>query len=51
MKPISSGVEAMPDITLAERQAALQRRLGVQAGRSTIHNMLRRLGLRHKKSP
>jgi putative transposase len=44
-------VEATPDITLAELQAELQRRLGVRAGRSTIHNTLRRIGLRHKKSP
>jgi hypothetical protein len=40
-------VEATPDITLAE----LQRRCGVRAGLSTIHNALRRIGLRHKKSP
>ena len=44
-------VEASPDITLAEIQAELERRLGVVAGISTIHNTLRRLGLRHKKSP
>jgi transposase len=44
-------VEATPDITLAELRAELQRRLGVVAGLSTLHNMLRRLGLRHKKSP
>ena len=43
-------VEAKPDITLAEVQAELQRRRGVVAGLSTIHNTLRRLGLRHKKS-
>jgi transposase len=40
-------VEAIPDITLAE----LQRRFGIRAGLSTIHNTLRRIGLRHKKSP
>jgi transposase len=44
-------VEARPDITLAELQAELQRRLGVVAGLSTLHNALRRIGLRHKKSP
>jgi transposase len=44
-------VEAIPDITLAELQAELQRRFGIIAGLSTIHNTLRRLGLRHKKSP
>ena len=44
-------VEAIPDITLAELQAELQRRFGIVAGLSTIHNTLRRLGLRHKKSP
>jgi transposase len=44
-------VEAIPDLTLAELQAELQRRFGIVAGLSTIHNTLRRLGLRHKKSP
>jgi putative transposase len=44
-------VAAAPDITLAELQSELQRRLGVRAGLSTIHNALRRIGLRHKKSP
>jgi transposase len=44
-------VEATPDRTLVELQAELQRRCGVRAGLSTIHNALRRLGLRHKKSP
>ena len=40
-------VAATPDLTLAE----LQRRCGgVRAGLSTIHNALRRIGLRHKKS-
>jgi transposase len=43
-------VEATPDLTLAELQAALQRRCGVVAGLTTLHNTLRRLGLRHKKS-
>jgi transposase len=38
-------------MTLAELQTELQRRLGVRAGLSTIHNALRRLGLRYKKSP
>jgi transposase len=44
-------VEATPDITLAELQAELQRRFGIGVGLSTIHNTLRRIGLRHKKSP
>ena len=44
-------VEAAPDITLAELQTELQRRFGIVAGLSTIHNALRRIGLRHKKSP
>jgi transposase len=44
-------VEATPDITLVELQNELQRRCGVRAGLSTIHNALRRIGLRHKKSP
>jgi transposase len=43
-------VETSPDLTLAELQAALERRLGIVAGLSTIHNMLARLGLRRKKS-
>jgi transposase len=43
-------VEVSPDITLAELQAELERRSGVVAGLSTIHNALRRIGLRHKKS-
>ena len=42
-------VEAKPDITLAELQAALQQGPGIRAGLSTIHNALRRIGLRHKK--
>ena len=44
-------VEARPDMTLAELQAALHRRCGIVAGLSTIHNALRPIGLRHKKSP
>jgi len=44
-------VEATPDITLAELQAALHQRVGIVAGLSTLHNALRRIGLRHKKSP
>jgi transposase len=43
-------VEAAPDLTLAELQVELRRRRGVIAGLSTIHNALRRIGLRHKKS-
>jgi transposase len=43
-------VAARPDITLAELQAALERRCGIVAGLSTIHNALGRLGLRVKKS-
>jgi putative transposase len=43
-------VEATPDLTLAELQSKLERRCGVRAGLSTIHNALRRIGLRHKKS-
>jgi putative transposase len=44
-------VEATPDLTLAELRTELQRGCGVRAGLSTIHNALRRIGLRHKKSP
>jgi putative transposase len=44
-------VAASPDSTLAELQAELQRRFGIRAGLSTIDNALRRIGLRHKKSP
>jgi transposase len=44
-------VEATPDITLAELKAELERHFGVVAGLSTIHKALRRIGLRHKKSP
>jgi len=43
-------VEINPDITLVEIQADLERRFDVTAGLSTIHRMLRRLGLRLKKS-
>jgi transposase len=43
-------VETKPDITLAEVQAELQERIDIRAGLSTIHNALRRLGLRLKKS-
>jgi len=43
-------VEAKPDITLAEVQAELHERIGILAGLSTIHNALRRIGLRLKKS-
>ena len=44
-------LEATPDLTLAELQTELQRHCGVRAGLSTTHNALRRIGLRHKKSP
>ncbi len=44
-------VEATPDITLAELQALLQRRLGLSPALSTLHRTLHSLGLRHKKSP
>ena len=44
-------VAATPDLTLAELQAELARRFGIVAGLSTIHNTLRRIGLRHKQSP
>jgi putative transposase len=43
-------VEAAPDVTLAELQAEIERRFGIVAGLTTIHNALRRLGLRHKKN-
>jgi putative transposase len=43
-------IEAKPDITLAEVQAELQKRIGLRAGLSTIHAALRRIGLRLKKS-
>ena len=44
-------VEATPDLTLAELKAGIERRFGVVLGLTTIHKALRRLGLRHKKSP
>ena len=44
-------VEASPDITLGELRTELQCRFGIRAGLTTIHNALRRIGLRHKKSP
>jgi transposase len=44
-------VEATPDITLAELQREIKRRVGITAGLSTLHNALRRIGLRYKKSP
>jgi transposase len=44
-------VGARPDLTVTELQSELQQRLGVRAGLSTIHNTLRRIGLRPKKSP
>lgn len=44
-------VAATPDITLAELQAELRRRIGLSPALSTLHRTLRRLGLRHKKSP
>jgi len=43
-------VAATPDLTLAELQVELARRVGIRAGLSTLHKTLRRLGLRHKKS-
>ena len=55
LEPYEAGLRALvaarPDSTLAELQAGLARRHGVRAGLSTIHTTLRRLGLRHKKSP
>src|SRR5262245_19010286 len=38
-----------PDLTLAELQNRLRRRCQLTVGLSTLHNTLRRLGLRHKK--
>ena len=46
----ASMVAADHDITLAKIQAELARRFDVTVGLSTIHRMLRRLGLRLKKS-
>jgi hypothetical protein len=41
MKRTSGGwSRGRPDLTLAELQTALQRRLGLVAGLSTIHNTL-----------
>jgi len=55
LEPFGSLLEALvlatPDITLAELQGEIERRAGVRAGLSTLHNALRRQGLRHKKSP
>ena len=47
---LASMVEADHDITLVKIQAELEHRFDVVAGLSTIHRMLRRLGLRLKKS-
>ena len=47
---LASMVEADHDITLVKIQAELERCFNVTAGLSTIHRMLRRLGLRLKKS-
>jgi transposase len=44
-------VAATPDATLAEIQAELRHRLGIVIALSTVHHALRRIGLRHKKSP
>ena len=44
-------VSASPDITLAELQREVERRFGLRAGLSTLHNARHRLGRRHKKSP
>jgi transposase len=43
-------VETNHDMTLVEIQAELECRFDVAAGLSTIHRMLRRLGIRLKKS-
>jgi transposase len=55
LEPCESLLEALvlatPDITLAELQRAIERRVGIRAGLSTLHNALHRLGLRRKKSP
>ena len=47
---LASMVEADHDITLVKIQAELEHRFDVVAGLSPIHRMLRRLGLRQKKS-
>ena len=44
-------IAVTPDLTLAELQGELERRHGLAVALSTLHNALRRLGLRHKKSP
>jgi transposase len=44
-------VDGKSDITLAEIQAHLSRRVSLTPDLSTIHHHLRRLGLRRKKSP
>jgi hypothetical protein len=44
-------VAATPSITLVEVQAEFERRWGLAAGLSTIHNALRRIELRHKRRP
>lgn len=49
-KALAGMVETDHDMTLVEIQAELERRFDVTAGLSTIHRMLRRLGLRLKKS-
>jgi transposase len=40
-----------PDLTLAQLRDRLHERCGVTAGISTLHAMLRRMGMTHKKSP
>ena len=47
---LASMIEADHDITLVKIQAELERRFDVLAGLSTIHRLLRRLGVRLKKS-
>ena len=47
---LASMVATDHDMTLVEIQAELKRRFDVAAGLSTIHRMLRRFGLRLKKS-
>ena len=55
LEPFETLLEALvlatPDITLAELQREVEQRAGIRVGLSTVHNALRRLGLRHKKSP
>jgi putative transposase len=41
---------AEPSLTLAELRAKLHERCGLLAGISTMHAMLRRMGITHKKS-